>query len=176
MYFLGDDVWPEGWCPCSKLDGNRQDLSLLYEDPTGSTPSVQPSAQLSFDNEPLLASPAPVPSTSSNAVASTCTNSIMTGSGNGSYTKSKPRQGRSATSSVTTTTNATSIRASSLSSSSSSASPSSSSTTTSSTTHALPRPHPSMSKWPKSNRPNWSQPGGNEIYELRQDAISTIYK
>ncbi|CAG7820978.1 unnamed protein product, partial [Allacma fusca] len=148
MYFLGEDVWPETWCYCAKLDTNRRDSSI-FEDPNGSTPSVQPSAQLSFDNEPLLAAAAPVPSTSSAAVTTSAT--AMAGSGNGNSNLSGP--GGYSSGGVSCSSGGK---------------------------HHPPPPHPSTSssssRWPKSNKPNWSQPGGNEIYELRHDAISTIYK
>jgi len=132
MYFLGDEIWPDMWCPAfMKQKQPATHLSSSIEELGGGGPflsTVQPAEgiQLSFDGEPLL--PLPV------------TSAVMMG-GTGGSTEPGP------------------------------------STSSSSSSYSTVPAGPSTAlRWPHKNKSNWSRPGGNEIYELRHDAISTIYK
>lgn len=149
LYFLGDDMWPELCCCCAPMDQSTT-ASLFSTDDEGCH-SVQPGAHLSFDNEPLLAAssqPVPqLPSTSAYGVDvghSVC-KPVATSS---SSSKNGMRQS-------TSNTGVGRMYAPILPGPSSS-------------TRTGKRQHKS------SKRPNWSTPGGSEIYELKMDSISTI--
>jgi len=153
LYFLGDEAWPELLCPMSKRD--RGDSICSNEDLFSSDPaSVQPGAHLSFDNEPLLsAASSSLPSTSNhNNCYHNPTLPEVTPS-----TSSSAKMGGSG-------------KPNSSSSSSSPGKASGGSYAGPSRATGGKRQFKSMKK------PNWSTPGGNEIYELKLDSISTIYK
>lgn len=146
LYFLGDEMWPELWSCCTRRDQSPSS-SLFSTDDGG----CQPGAHLSFDNEPLLAASStstvlpPLPSTSS-AYGIDVGHSVC-----------KP--------------------ATASSSSSSSSKSGVRQCTPGMYAPIFPGPsnnRPGKRQAKSSRRPNWSIPGGSEIYELKMDSISTI--
>lgn len=198
MYFLGNEIWPELWCQFSKV--SRANSLLSMDDPCVGS-SVQPSAaHLSFDNEPLLGI-APTPATSSAssssmaASASRTSSMIMpstskaaTGTATAVTANAAAVAGPSATNNnyYTSTTSFSSIGKKAGAGQYANPKvmcnlPMSTNSHISGNASQHGGMQASAKKGGKGgllmkSKPNWSQPGGNEIYELKLDSISTICK
>lgn len=199
MYFLGNEIWPELWCQFSKV--SRANSILSMDDPCGGS-SVQPSAaHLSFDNEPLLGI---TPASSSNAITTSSFSTTSTSYTSRASPMMMPSTSKAcgATTAGTTTIvgaassvagpSSTSYLNSTSFSAKNSQPLSSTKTGKAISVNGGVQIHPISSapllgagkKSSKGggggvlmkSKPNWSQPGGNEIYELKLDSISTICK